>query len=841
MISGFRGVLSGSRSGAAGLGAKTRCKITCVKSQLHHSRMHPTTHYVFQARASFSASVEHRQTESSTHDHTSTSLDYPKLDELLQAQDFCVNSVTSYYNDVRHSISIADDIRFLHHCAKEKKQCILSLRDPFCSSLEQKKEQIPEVCVSQFLESASMFSMLPEAMTASEKMDLVSAYLNLLGRAEDTKSATENDIKHLLSAVVHPDHFEKIRPFVRNSDASCWSPSKVTVCLYALQSAGVESVLAHHGKLTGVSGLLDDIADRIESVKERFTPSELAKCAYGLRLVGSERGAVKILETITSHVMAMTETFSSRDIAHVMAGIEKVSDSRCQVELGKALQKKISKAKDANFTVEELEMCFMGMRTYNVGINLTRTILSCAGTSIENMESPMPVKSIARLASLLSYKSAHPKSLKVVRGLTTQLLNTTEEVSAQSVCKVLAGLRCMSSNHDDVRNMLKALIIRVNDKRESQESSSSQTVSEMSEEALKDAFEGIRMMNLEDLEVQRVLFFLRSQLLQHETLKTETVSDVLSYLQLMDQDNELIQNIATNLVQKARLRQARLTVEELPIVMYGMRSMDSGNPQVRAVVDVLVPLIRDYEGSFAPHRLQVILGSMQNMTASHEHVAKLLDALCPHIINLQTATPLNDEVFLMLSGMHGLFENRKKFDRNMLAALIKAAKASDRPTSAALFRALHALQEAMGKDSEPWKQLSQLVFQTLSHIGKTESVITDKASILSAINILHQYPLDHNSKRRVLKALIPYVQKSLTLSSEEMLEFISSVDRLGLEKEGTKKFCATLEACTTSGYSQGEGRENEDDDRGNSDMQQPVVSDEVTTTVCSRRIEDTGT
>jgi hypothetical protein len=74
-----------------------------------------------------------------------------------------------------------------------------------------------------------------------------------------------------------------------------------------------------------------------------------------------------------------------------------------------------------------------------------------------------------------------------------------------------------------------------------------------------------------------------------------------------------------------------------------------------------------------------------------------------------------------------------------------------------------------------------------------------------------------------------------------MLEFISSVDRLGLEKEGTKKFCATLEACTTSGYSQGEGRENEDDDRGNSDMQQPVVSDEVTTTVCSRRIEDTGT
>lgn len=216
------------------------------------------------------------------------------------------------------------------------------------------------------------------------------------------------------------------------------------------------------------------------------------------------------------------------------------------------------------------------------------------------------------------------------------------------VTKMMHGLRNMSSEHEEIRELLRViapLIQRCND---------------FDHRAFGAVLGGMRSMSSQDVEVRNLLSIVTAKLAETEKnleFNAQSGGSLVEGLQGMSSQHKEVRGFLTVAIR--HIQYIHFDTQAISNALWGMQSMDSRHEEVRDLLVVLDHKIRRCTKRFTPHNLGSMFIGMQYMSSEHEEVRRVLAALLPHVERCSTHFKSLD-VCKVLYGMQGMSDDHEE-------------------------------------------------------------------------------------------------------------------------------------------------------------------------------------
>jgi len=196
-----------------------------------------------------------------------------------------------------------------------------------------------------------------------------------------------------------------------------------------------------------------------------------------------------------------------------------------------------------------------------------------------------------------------------------------EELRAREASNALYGLKCMSSECAEVRQLIFALASKV-------EASSTELVAQ----AVGNALYGCQMMTSDHEEVRYLLQVLAIKVSQcSELLEAQNVGNALYGLRGMSSDCKEVRTLLSALTPKVATAREELNGQALGNSLYGMQGMSSREPEVRAMLTVLASKATLTWEDLKAQEVGNALYGLKRMNSDVPEVRILIEALVPKV------------------------------------------------------------------------------------------------------------------------------------------------------------------------------------------------------------------
>lgn len=205
--------------------------------------------------------------------------------------------------------------------------------------------------------------------------------------------------------------------------------------------------------------------------------------------------------------------------------------------------------------------------------------------------------------------------------IAARLNDLSEELRAREASNALYGLRCMSSDCPEVRQLCVALAAKL-----------STTTSKLVAQAVGNAVYGLQSMTSDHEEVRVLLSVLAVKVSECvETLEAQNVGNALYGLRGMNSDHKEVRDMLTALTPKLMSVRESLNGQAIGNSLYGLQSMCSKEAAVREILRCLANLINDSGDSLNAQEIGNCLYGMKRMFSDAPEVRMLIGAIATKV------------------------------------------------------------------------------------------------------------------------------------------------------------------------------------------------------------------
>eukprot|EP01034_Spumella_vulgaris_P026866 gene26866-33514_t len=214
-----------------------------------------------------------------------------------------------------------------------------------------------------------------------------------------------------------------------------------------------------------------------------------------------------------------------------------------------------------------------------------------------------------------------PEVREMVLALAGKVASSTSEFVAQAVGNALYGCQMMTSEHEEVRFLLHVIANKVTHCTELLEAQN-----------VGNALYGMRGMNSDYKEVRSVVAALTPKIATaREDLNGQALGNSLYGLQGMSCKESEVRSLMTVLATKVTRTWEELKAQEVGNALYGLKRMSTDVPEVRILIGALVPKIQSSPEVLDAQAIGNSFYGMQNMTSDSVEVLALLAVMAEKV------------------------------------------------------------------------------------------------------------------------------------------------------------------------------------------------------------------
>ena len=218
---------------------------------------------------------------------------------------------------------------------------------------------------------------------------------------------------------------------------------------------------------------------------------------------------------------------------------------------------------------------------------------------------------------LKAMSSELPEVRELVHALASKIYASHSQFVAQGVGNALYGLQMMTSEHEEVRYLLSVLSTKV-----------AQCIELLEAQNIGNAMYGLRGMNSDYKEVRSIIIALTPKIATaREDLNGQALGNSLYGLQSMNSKESEVRLLLAVLATKVSHTWEDLKAQEIGNALYGLKRMSSDVPEVRILVASLVTKIGKSPEVLDAQAIGNSLYGLQNMRSNHPEVLSLLTIL----------------------------------------------------------------------------------------------------------------------------------------------------------------------------------------------------------------------
>lgn len=196
-----------------------------------------------------------------------------------------------------------------------------------------------------------------------------------------------------------------------------------------------------------------------------------------------------------------------------------------------------------------------------------------------------------------------------------------EELRAREASNALYGLKCLSSEIPEVRELVYALARKI-----------ALSASEFVAQAVGNALYGLQMMSSEYEEIRYLVLVLSMKVGDcTELLEAQNVGNALYGLRGMSSDYKEVRALVSALTPKIANAREDLNGQALGNSLYGLQSMSSKEPEVRMLLSVLATKVTRTWEELKAQEVGNALYGLKRMSSDIPEVRMLISALVPKI------------------------------------------------------------------------------------------------------------------------------------------------------------------------------------------------------------------
>ena len=210
---------------------------------------------------------------------------------------------------------------------------------------------------------------------------------------------------------------------------------------------------------------------------------------------------------------------------------------------------------------------------------------------------------------------------QLIFALATKVAGSNTELVAQAVGNALYGCQMMTSDHEEVRYLLQVLSVKIN-----------QCTELLEAQNVGNALYGLRGMGSDYKEVRALLSALTPKVATaREDLNGQALGNSLYGLQGMSSREQEVRTLLTVLAQKVAHTREALKAQEVGNALYGLKRMSSDVLEVRQLIDALVPKVASSPEILDAQAIGNSFYGMQNMHADNPAVLNLLATMADKV------------------------------------------------------------------------------------------------------------------------------------------------------------------------------------------------------------------
>ena len=340
-----------------------------------------------------------------------------------------------------------------------------------------------------------------------------------------------------------------------------------------------------------------------------------------------------------------------------------------------------------------------------------------------------------------------------IRRIAARMNILKEELRAREASNALYGLKCMSSDIPEVRELVTALATKV-----------ANSSSEFVAQAVGNALYGCQMMTSDHDEVRYLLLILSGKVSQcTELLEAQNVGNALYGLRGMNSDYREVRAIVNSLTPKIATAREDLNGQALGNSLYGLQSMSSKEPEVRCLLAVLATKVTRTWEELKAQEVGNALYGLKRMSTDVPEVRILISSLVPKV----ASSPEILDAQAIGNSFYGL-QNMKSDNPEVLSLLSvmaeKVAISCPELDGQAMGNSLYGLQGMSSECPEV-----RAVVQALTVKLQSSCLEMNAQEMGNALYGMQNMTSEHVEVRRLISALTQKVSSSKhELTSQEI-------------------------------------------------------------------------
>lgn len=315
------------------------------------------------------------------------------------------------------------------------------------------------------------------------------------------------------------------------------------------------------------------------------------------------------------------------------------------------------------------------------------------------------------LYGLKCLSSEIPEVRDLVYALATKITLSASDFVAQAVGNALYGLQMMSSEYEEVRFLLLVLSGKI-----------SQCTEQLEAQNVGNALYGLRGMNSDYKEVRAVVAALTPKVARaKEELNGQALGNSLYGLQNMSSKETEVRGLLTILATKVARTWEELKAQEVGNALYGLKRMSSDVSEVRTLIAALVPKIASSPDLLDAQAIGNSFYGLQNMKSDNTELLALLNVLAEKV-NISNPELDGQAMGNSLYGLQGMSSEFPEVRSAISALTMKIQGSMLEMNAQELGNALYGLQNM----TSMYKEVRRLLLALAQKISLSKHELTSQ-------------------------------------------------------------------------------------------------------------------
>jgi hypothetical protein len=381
------------------------------------------------------------------------------------------------------------------------------------------------------------------------------------------------------------------------------------------------------------------------------------------------------------------------------------------------------------------------------------------------------------LYGLKCLSSDQPEVRELIYALAKKIAVSGSEFVAQAVGNALYGLQLMSSEHEEVRYLVLVLSMKVNECNELLEAQN-----------VGNALYGLRGMNSDHKEVRALVAALTPKIANaREDLNGQALGNSLYGLQCMSSKEAEVRCMLSVLAAKVTRTWEELKAQEVGNALYGLKRMSSDIPEVRMLIAALVPKIASSPELLDAQAIGNSFYGLQNMNTESAEVLSLIGVLADKVA-LSNPELDGQAMGNSLYGLQGMNSDFQEVRNAVSALTVKIQHSMLEMNAQELGNALYGMQNMNSNHSEVRRlmlSLAQKISNSKHELGSQE--------IGNALFGLQGMSSEHNETRVLVSQIANKIRVSHSiLDPQGVSNSLFGLQRLSSESTEVKSLVHAL-------------------------------------------------